>query len=163
MAEKESDEIELGYDLDKVPGSSDVDVLKEGRYLVTIAKVTQGKDEDKPQIFITATVVDAELPENADQKGKSFLDNISLQPNAAWKMKQFLDAVYGQAKGTKLRLADLVGRKMVVETFNDNYTGSLRTKSKRFSSASKWTNPPTTNAAGVTAQGSKGGDEEVSI
>lgn len=142
--------INLPYDLKDVPTDEAGEVIPKGFYLCEVAKAVmmEAKTADdgtqkSAQIAITFKVVESEKPELAGYVGAQF--NEYIQPfteSVKWKMKQWMDALYGRSvEGKKIDTDKWIGRKVAIRTMVDNYNNRERTKVDRFLPEAKFRKP----------------------
>jgi hypothetical protein len=132
---------ELPYDTAKVDRSEGSDFIPQGIYLMEIDRCTymEGKNGKSDQIMVAMKVLDSEEEKQRKYKGSNLIDYVSLHANADWRMSQFLDAVYGRrVDGAKFDTDDMVGKRVVCKTKEEEYEGKNRAKVERFNPLSKW-------------------------
>jgi hypothetical protein len=142
-------EIDLGQDLGGIDRGKSSDIIPKGEYLVEIVGCRKGeaKETGKPYIGVEYAV-------RADTQGGRFVDSVffetySLEPQALWKIASLLDAVFGQVfKGRKFPVKEVVGKRLVVHTYIDDYGNQDRTRTQKFVVASKFSGGKA-NAAGA--------------
>ena len=84
-------------------------------------------------------VLDAEDEDQRKYKDATFLDNVTLHPNAKWRMAQFQDAVFGrQVEGSDFDTDDFIEKKVKVQVYEDEYDGNVRSRVKTFYHVSQW-------------------------
>lgn len=161
--------VNLGYDVKDEQRGDGNDLIAAGNYLLEIKRATfiDEKDGKAAAVLLTLKVLEAEVKANEQYVGDSFLDSVTLHVNAAWRMAQFLDAVYGkQVEGDNFDTDDLLEKKIVAQTKQDEYNGKVRTRVERFSPLSKWAaKSSTSKTIGGTSKsiGKAAPDEDVDL
>jgi hypothetical protein len=132
---------ELPYDTGKVDRTEGADFIPSGVYLMEIDRCVyqEGKNGKSDQLLVAMKVVDAEEEKQKKYKGSTIIDYVSFHANADWRMSQFLDAVYGRrVDGAQFDTDEMVGKRLVAKTMEDEYEGKDRSRVERFSPVSKW-------------------------
>lgn len=102
----------IKYDVSDVEPGQDIDYdtpVPKGVYKAKVADITEGTSQSSGNDMLT---VEYELVEG-DFKGRKLWDYVVLTDAAAWKLRQFIDAMGVKAKGT-LDTVELIGNLVLV-------------------------------------------------
>ena len=94
------------------------------RIVITDGEVKDSQSSPFPYIKWTAVVDEGEA-----DAGYKLRFNTSLNPSAAWKLKEFLEAVgeeIGDAKEMEIEITDIIGRSCIAIVEQDTYEGQIR-------------------------------------
>jgi len=135
--------IELGYDLGEQERDGGNDLVPPGDYLVELQRVKYMEakgNQNYDQLLLSIKVLDAADDDQKKYVGKSFLDGVSMSEGARWRMTQLLDSVYGRkVEGDELDTDDLIEKRLVVRTMDNEYNGKISTRVDRFLPLADWT------------------------
>jgi hypothetical protein len=93
------------------------------------------------------------IPEGEKFANRSLFTNVSLSPNARWKVKEFFEAFgIDVNKEVDINLAELVGKKCRVRTNQEEFEGEKRLRIKRFLKPKSGKEAATPAAAGGTSE-----------
>lgn len=101
------------YDVSDVEPGQDIDFdtpIPKGLYKCKVSDITSGTSQSSGNPMLT---VEYEVVQRGDWKGRKLWDYIVLTDEAAWKLRQFTDALGKRAKGT-LDTDALVGEMVLV-------------------------------------------------
>lgn len=118
----------LRIDFTDVPDSG-FELIDKGTYSGVVFKIEMkaAKDTGNPYLAFTIKLVDEKYPD------RQVFTNMSLQPNALWKLKQTLKAIAPEIDVTSLAeidTDDLLGRECVVVIDHSVYNGETRVNVK---------------------------------
>jgi hypothetical protein len=133
--------IELGFDVGDADRDTGSDLLPAAKYLLEVIKAEyrEGQDGKSDSLWVNLKVLDAEEDSLKKYTGSKYLDIITLSEAASFRLANFLDSVYGRVvKGNKLDPDDLVGKKVVAQTKEEEYNGTIRTKTDKYMPLSRW-------------------------
>lgn len=124
MAKKKGSNV-ISVDFTGVEAGSSGKLLPEGPTKFEIEEVTpeEGESSGKPYLKIALAVVDGE-----DNAGVKAWDNMSLQPQALWKLRGFLDAVGIETVDGEMDIDpdELQGLIVVGDVVHEEYQGKTK-------------------------------------
>lgn len=134
--------IELGYDLGDQERDGGSDRIAIGDFLCDfkVVKYNEAKgNQQYDSLMLVCRVLDAVEDDHKKYIGKSFIDNVSMSEGARWRMTQLLDAVYGRkVEGNELDTDDLIEKRVVIRTMDNEYNGKITTRVDRFMPLGDW-------------------------
>lgn len=126
MAMKKGKKV-ISVDFTGVEAGSAGKLLPEGPTKFEVADISEeeGEDSGKPYLAVTLEVVEGE-----ENEGTKAWDNFSLQSQALWKFRGFLDACGMETEDGKMSIDpdELIGLVVVGDVVHEEYKGKTKHK-----------------------------------
>lgn len=131
MAKKKGKSVTIDFTGVEAGGGSVL--FPEGPQLFEVAEITEeeGSDSGQPYLAFVLKAVDGKY------EGKKAYDNFSLQPQALWKLRGFMEASGIEVEDGEmdLDLDEMIGKIVMADVIHEEYKGKPKTRINGYSPA----------------------------
>lgn len=134
----QEEEIDFGVPVEDIKGG-DPFVTNPGRYLAKINAFAKQdtKSGDKSFINCEFELLDTADTENEVSLGRKVWDIFNFNPEALWKIKSLLKAIYPDFTGQKVP-KDITEKFVSMWVYLDKYNGNENFRAKNYQNADEW-------------------------
>lgn len=101
-------------------------VISEGIYTLRVTGADIEESRSTPGAH--NLVVQSQVISEGEYQGRNAFDNFSLQPQALWRLKEFITAVGGPVSASGFQTEDLLGRTYRATCSHQEYEGRARAR-----------------------------------